>query len=179
MNSNKLKISCKRGFTLIELLVVVLIIGILAAVALPQYQVAVMKSRVATLQSGVKAIANAAELYYLANGEYPVDNVENLDISEFDGCTTIGGGRILCGQICYDLTSNIDSEDRVEGKLFNKKTTDCGDANRLIVYRQYLSHSASRRNERLCIAQTNDSLSHKICKSMGGKYLVGNWYQLP
>ncbi len=68
MNSNKSKISCKRGFTLIELLVVVLIIGILAAVAVPQYQKSVKKARLAEWATTVSAMTKALDVYILANG---------------------------------------------------------------------------------------------------------------
>ena len=80
-------LSNKKGFTLIELLVVVLIIGILAAVAVPQYKFAVDKARFSKLLSMVKDVIKAEEVYYLSNGKY-TSVWKELDIS-FPG--TIGG----------------------------------------------------------------------------------------
>ena len=73
----------KQAFTLIELLVVVLIIGILAAVAVPQYKKAVLKSRFTQLLVATKALRDAEHRYKLANGVYTPDR-DALDI-EFAG----------------------------------------------------------------------------------------------
>ena len=67
------------GFTLIELLVVVLIIGILASVALPQYNKAVAKTRAAEVWTLTKSFYDAQKIYYMANGQY-TDDLTNLDI---------------------------------------------------------------------------------------------------
>ena len=60
----------KKGFTLIEMLVVVLIIGILAAVALPQYQNAVLKAKVSAILPIMRRWKDAIAEYKLQNGTY-------------------------------------------------------------------------------------------------------------
>ena len=81
----------KKAFTLIELLVVVLIIGILAAVALPQYQFAVAKARYIDIMTEGDSLAKAAQLYILANGEAPT-SVDQLDFGNNNYCILSSGG---------------------------------------------------------------------------------------
>ena len=98
----------RRGFTLIELLVVVLIIGILASVALPQYTKAVAKSRYSQLITAGKSLKDAMEVYYMANGNYP-QYWGDLDI-EFKGCTADTSARYMlwCDNFAVDMFKSND-----------------------------------------------------------------------
>ena len=94
-----------KGFTLIELLVVVLIIGILAAIAVPQYQKVVLKTRAVNMIAVLDAIIKAEEIYYLANGEGTLD-VSNLDIELPANCILASDDpnqfrRWSCGEDFY------------------------------------------------------------------------------
>ena len=99
------------GFTLIELLVVVLIFGLLAAIALPQYRKAVLKSKYATVKDIVRVVKDAEQRYYMVNGDYTT-NFEDLDIDyPLDHNKEIFSSGISCsidwwakpneGIICY------------------------------------------------------------------------------
>ncbi len=61
----------RRGFTLIEVMIVVVIVGILAALAIPRFTRASMKSKVSEARTMLKHIYEAALAYYQAKGRYP------------------------------------------------------------------------------------------------------------
>ena len=92
------------GFTLIELLVVVLIIGILSAIALPQYQKAVARSRVVEAIVSLRTLTTAQQEYYMANGGYAT-NLEELSVQVKNtryytfSCRSIKDGDTL--NTCY------------------------------------------------------------------------------
>ena len=147
----------KQGFTLIELLVVVLIIGILAAVALPQYQKAVAKARLSEMQTVVSSLVKEMELYYLANGQYPAaDNWADFQGSmhiDLPGCL-FETALITCPHFIVDMYGSND---------FN---IIAGDKDFTYGYGQFLEHSETP-NKRECFANESSTLAREICKSMG------------
>ncbi len=87
----------KTGFTLIELLVVVLIIGILAAIALPQYQKAVERSRMAEAVQVLGDAATAQSLYYMQNGRFAT----TLDLLNTNGDIQINNPGTSWSEITF------------------------------------------------------------------------------
>lgn len=99
------------GFTLIELLVVVLIIGILSAVALPQYTKAVEKSRAAQALSILKSLGQAQEAFFLANNTY-AETFDQLDL----GIDWTGTDKWLASAPAGSHLSNADWSLQLWGK---------------------------------------------------------------
>ncbi len=158
MKSNKSKISCKRGFTLIELLVVVLIIGILAAVAVPQYKKAVIKSRMTQGIVFAKAIHDAQEAYYLANGKY-TEEMDELDVS------------IECPSnlICHIMPDSIYHVMPVRIQITD--TSNQWTINYSFLHREDVPELADKL---YCVSSNENTQAQQTCASMGKEVDIGS-----
>ena len=116
----------KKAFTLIELLVVVLIIGILSAVALPQYTFAVEKARFAEAEQTVGSLQKAIDIWLLENGA-PSQMTQLL------------GKNSVSGQLSLDFEGSLDcsAEDTCKSKNFSYGAV-CGETNwcHVMVFRE-------------------------------------------
>ena len=152
----------KRGFTLIELLVVVLISGILSAIALPQYQKAVEKSRIMALVPNLRTLKDSLEMYYLANGVYPNDSVTDLDI-HIQGCKSEGRGQLNCGNACFNYNGGENfTSDHIYASVGNEN--NCGlsnNARTAIIW--YLDYSRENAGEIRCSSKVSG-----VCESLNG-----------
>ena len=147
----------KKGFTLIELLVVVLIIGILAAVALPKYEQAVAKTRYMSLLPLLRAISDAENIYYMANGTYTLDFTQ-LDITMPAGAKTTTASRIDYDNFyCFLRFGQVDNWDQYS--VYCNSTY----ANMPWLEKYF------DRDYFACWAAFDNEQANRICQSVSGK----------
>ncbi|ACC99035.1 PilE-like protein [Elusimicrobium minutum Pei191] len=156
----------KKGFTLIELLVVVLIIGILAAIALPQYNSAVAKARATEAFVNGKALNSAIQRWMLQNGAISATNrpkFEDLDI-ELSGVTYTTS---------YNARAKYWDYDTRETSITCIRST-MGTSPQSVIYEICFN---ANTNEIICLAELNKDNAEKLCKTLGGKerQKTGSW----
>ena len=140
-----------KGFTLLELLVVVLIIGILAGIALPQYKYVKYKTQFVQLRTVVDALVRAQKMYYITHDKY-AERLDDLDIEFPEGGTLSNNGLVV-------TYKNWNIAQMNEGHYVILARFS---GNSPVNYYHYYS------GRKECRARNN--LGKKVCEKLGAKY---------
>ena len=155
----------KKGFTLIEILVAVLIIGILAAIAVPQYKLAVLKSEYSKCKEYAETIYGSVQIYYLTNGIWP-KKLTDLDI-ELPGQLYSDDKRI---RVLHKTDTNAYIWYDANGR---NGYAACGinKVGTTVTYR----HNYQEDNKKICHSGT-DAFAAKLCQIETGKTSTNGYY---
>ncbi len=166
--------SSSKGFTLLELLVVVLIIGILASIALPQYEMAVTKAKVASILPIMRRWKDALQEYKLRHGSYDLRNASALGVNwPSDWNDGDCGDSVECENDYWYCFAN----EEATGYVYCRHDIDRGKTFSIWMYQPDDPDYEEFRDKIIC-SPTGDE-AHKVCKALGGKLIDGyEEYQL-
>jgi prepilin-type N-terminal cleavage/methylation domain-containing protein len=151
-----------KGFTLIELLAVVLIIGILTAIALPQYRRSIQRAESMEALVNLRTIFDSAKRYRSANSETPT-KLNGLDVSFFDATSTTEANFGI-GKFEYIFANDGISACRLSGSNTYNDT---------FCFKMYYNHGTYGKSALTCTPSNNVKYEW-ICPAMGATDASGN-----